>query len=110
MLPASLTGAMGAWILARKMRVLGERYALITVPVAIGARYESRAAQGLAAIAILIATTGYMAPNFLALAIVVDTIFGTGHGVGGWIGVVVTLADSITVGVLAGAYTDIAQS
>jgi len=109
MLPASLTGAMGAWILARKMRVLGERYALITVPDAIGVRYESRAAQGLAAIAILIATTGYMATNFLALGIVIDTIFGTGIGVGIWIGMGVTLAYSITGGILAGIYTDIFQ-
>src|SRR5919107_3178991 len=60
-LPASVTNVMGAWVLAKRMRLLGEARGLITVPDAIGARYRSRLAQGLSAAAILIAIIGYMA-------------------------------------------------
>ncbi|MHB8839264.1 MAG: sodium:solute symporter family transporter, partial [Gemmatimonadaceae bacterium] len=38
-LSASITNTMGAWVLARRMRLLGEARGLITVPDAIGARY-----------------------------------------------------------------------
>ena len=37
-LPASVTNVMGAWVLAKRMRLLGEVRGLITVPDAIGAR------------------------------------------------------------------------
>ncbi len=54
-LPAAVTNVLGAWVLAKRMRLLGEVRGLLTVPDAIGARYDSPAAQGLAALAILIA-------------------------------------------------------
>ena len=47
-LPASVTNVLGAWVLAKRMRLLGEVRGLMTVPDAIGARYRSPAAQGLA--------------------------------------------------------------
>ncbi len=109
MLPASITGAMGAWVLAKRLRLLGELRGLITVPDAIGARYRSRLAQGLSAVAILIAVIGYMATNLLALGLVIDAIFGIGVGPGIWLGTVITLAYSVTGGILAGIYTDIFQ-
>jgi Na+/proline symporter len=55
-LPGAITNAMGAWVLAKKMRLLGEVRGLMTVPDAIGARYRSPAAQGLSAVAILISS------------------------------------------------------
>lgn len=109
MLSASITGAMGAWVLAKRMRLLGEVRGLITVPDAIGARYRSRLAQGLAAAAILIAVIGYMATNILALGIVLDAIFGIGLGWGIWLGMGITLAYSAAGGIVAGIYTDIFQ-
>src|SRR5215216_1931142 len=54
-LPAGITNSMTAWLLAKKLRLLGEARGLITVPDAIGARYRSRLAQGLSGTAILIA-------------------------------------------------------
>ena len=54
-LPGAISNALGAWVLAKKMRLLGEVRGLITVPDAIGARYRSRTAQGLSAVGILIA-------------------------------------------------------
>lgn len=108
-LPASLTNTMGAWVLAKRMRLLGEVRGLITIPDAIGARYRSRAAQGLSGIAILVAIIGYMATNVLALGLVVDAVFGTGLAWGIWIGLAVVMAYSAAGGILAGVYTDLFQ-
>src|SRR5688572_17811383 len=108
-LPASLTNTMGAWVLAKRMRLLAEARNVYTVPDAIGARYRSPAAQGLSALAILIAIVGYMAANILALGLVIDAIFGIGIGRAIWIGTGVTLAYSAAGGILAGVYTDVFQ-
>lgn len=108
-LPAGITSTMAAWVLAKRLRLLGELRGLLTVPDAIGARYRSPAAQGLAGAAILIAVAGYMATNLLALGLVVDAIFGTGLGWGIWIGTAVTLAYTVSGGILAGVYTDVFQ-
>lgn len=108
-LPLSLTNAMSAWVLAKRMRLLAEVREMVTVPDAIGARYGSRLAQGLSAVAILIAIVGYMATNILALGLVVDAIFGIGLGWGIWAGTLITLAYSASGGILAGVYTDVFQ-
>lgn len=108
-LPAAVTSSMTSWALAKRMRLLGEVRGLITVPDAIGARYRSPAAQGLSALAILIAVIGYMATNILALGLVIDAIFGTGLAWGVWIGMAVVLAYSVAGGILAGVYTDVFQ-
>src|SRR5678816_285413 len=108
-LPASVTNVMGAWVLAKRIRLLGEARGLITVPDAIGARYRSPAAQGLAAIAMLVGIVGYMATNALAMGVVINAIFGVGIGWGIWLGMGVTLAYSAAGGILAGIYNDVFQ-
>jgi len=108
-LPASVTNVMGAWVLAKRMRLLGEARGLMTVPDAIGARYRSPAAQGLAGIAMLVGIIGYMATNALAMGVVINAIFGVGIGWGIWLGMGVTLAYSVAGGILAGIYNDVFQ-
>lgn len=108
-LPAGMTNTMTAWAVAKKMRLLREARGLMTVPDAIGARYRSPAAQGLSALAILIAIIGYMATNILALGLVIDAIFGIGLSWGIWLGMGITLAYSASGGILAGVYTDVFQ-
>ena len=108
-LPAAVTNVMGAWVLAKRMRLLGEARGLITIPDAIGARYNSRAAQGISAVAILVGIIGYMATNALAMGVVINSIFGVGLGWGIWIGMGVTLAYSASGGILAGIYNDVFQ-
>jgi Na+/proline symporter len=108
-LPTAVTSAMGAWVLAKRMRLLGEVCGAMTVPDAIGIRYRSRAAQGLAAIAILIATVGYAATNVLALGVVVAALTGWSLGVSIWVGTAVVFAYSVSGGILAGIYTDLFQ-
>jgi Na+/proline symporter len=109
LLPAAITSSLGAWMLAKRMRLLGEVRGLITVPDAIGARYRSPLAQGLSATAILVAVIGYMATNILALGLVIDAIFGTGLTWGVWIGMAIVLGYSVAGGILAGVYTDVFQ-
>ena len=108
-LPGAITNALGAWVLAKRMRLLGEARGLFTVPDAIGARYRSPVAQGLAAVAVLVAVVGYIATNLLALGLVIDAIFGTGLAPGIWIGTGVILAYSVAGGIMAGIYTDVFQ-
>ena len=108
-LPASLTNTLGAWALARPLHDLAESHGVITIPGAIGARYGSRAAQGWAAVAILVALLGYIATNFLALGYVLDAVFGTGLGAAIWIGAIVVLAYTVAGGILAGVYADVFQ-
>lgn len=108
-LPASITNSMGAWVLAKRMRLLAEVRPVITVPDAIGARYGSRLAQGLAGVAILVAVVGYMGTNILALGIVIEAIFGLGLAWGIWLGMGIVLAYSVAGGILAGVYADVFQ-
>jgi Na+/proline symporter len=108
-LPASVTNVLGAWVLAKRMRLLGEVRGLMTVPGAIGARYRSPLAQGLSGVAILFGIVGYMATNCLAMGYVLDAIFGVGITAGIWIGTGVTLAYSVAGGILAGIYNDVFQ-
>jgi len=108
-LPASVTNVMGAWVLAKRMRLLGEARGLMTVPDAIGARYNSPAAQGLSGIAMLVGIIGYMATNALAMGVVINAIFGVGLGWGIWLGMSITLAYSVAGGILAGIYNDVFQ-
>ena len=91
------------------MRLLREVRRLVTVPDAVGARYRSATAQGICAVAILIATIGYIATNLLALGLVLDAIFGTGLRSGVLIGTATVVAYSATGGILAGVYTDVFQ-
>ena len=108
-LSASITGTMGAWVLGKRMRLLAEVRDLVTVPDAIGARYDSLAAQGLSAVTILVAVVGYTATNVLALGLIVHAVFGVGLGPAIWIGMLVVLSYSATGGILAGVYTDLFQ-
>jgi Na+/proline symporter len=108
-MPATITNSMTAWVLAKRLRLLGEARRVITVPDAIGARYRSPAAQGLAGLAIIVAVVSYMATNVLALGLVIDAIFGLGLGPSIWVGTLVTVAYTASGGILAGVYTDVFQ-
>jgi Na+/proline symporter len=108
-LSASVTNVMGAWVLAKRMRLLGEARDLMTIPDAIGARYRSPFAQGLSGVAILVGVLGYMATNALAMGVVIDAIFGIGLAWGIWMGMGITLAYSVAGGILAGIYVDVFQ-
>lgn len=108
-LPAAITSSLVAWVLAKRLRLLAEVRGVMTVPAAIGVRYQSPAAQGLSALAILVAVVGYTATNILALGVVINAIFGVGLAWGIWGGMAITLAYSASGGILAGIYNDVMQ-
>ena len=108
-LPAALTNSMGAWVIAKRLRLLAEVRDMLTIPDAIGARYASRLAQGLAAVAIIIAVIGYMATNILALGLVIDAVFAPGLTPAIWIGTAIVVGYSVSGGILAGVYNDVFQ-
>ena len=108
-LPLGLTGALGAWVLGKRLRLLTEVRSVMTIPGALGARFRSPAVQGLSAVAIVLAVVGYLATNLLALGLVIDAVFATGLSAGIWLGMALTLAYSVAGGMLAGVYTDLFQ-
>ncbi len=108
-LPAGITNAVGAWVLAKRLRLLAEVREVMTLPDAIGARYRSPAAQGLAGASVLLAVIGYLATQVLALGIVLESVLGTGLTAGIWIGAGVTLAYSVGGGIRAAIWTDVLQ-
>jgi Na+/proline symporter len=108
-LPAALTGALSGWALARPLRLLAEVRGVMTIPAAIGARYRSPAAQGLAGMAILAAVIGYLATNLVALGLVLDALFGLGHTPAIVLGAAIVLSYTMAGGILAGIYTDLFQ-
>jgi Na+/proline symporter len=108
-LPVSITAILKTAVVGTRLRLFGEARGLVTIPEAIGARYRSPAAQGLAAVSILIAVVGYLATNLLAMGLVTDALFHTGRATGIWIGALLVLGYSIGGGILAGVYADVFQ-
>ena len=108
-LPAALTNTYGALVLGARMRALGEKHRLVTVPDALALRYGSRAVQGWSAIAILVGVVGYLGTNILALGLVVRALFGLELAPALWIGTALLVAYSASGGILAGIWVDVFQ-
>jgi SSS family transporter len=115
-LPVGFTSGLLCWVVAKRLRLLAEAREVYTIPDAIAARYRSRPASGLAAVAVALGTVGYLGSQMLALGILIETIFGTRDLLGPWslpvailLGAVVVAAYSAAGGMLAGVYTDVLQ-
>jgi len=109
-LPVSFTSGLLCWVVARKLRDLAEIRELFTVPDAIACRYESRAASGLAAIAVATGSIAYLAAQLLALGVILQSVFAVKNlAVAIAIGLVVLVAYSVAGGMIAGVYTDLVQ-
>lgn len=108
-LPATVTNALSAWVLAKRLRLVAEIRPVLTLPDVVRLRYDSRWAQGLSAVAILLGVIGYMATQVAGLGVVMDSVFGIGQGWGIWLGTAIVLAYAVTGGIKAGIYTDLAQ-
>ena len=106
-LPASLTNSMAAWVLAEADAIAGGSAGSSPCRTPSAPEYRSPAAQGLAAVAILIAIVGYMGTNLLALGIVIDTVFGTGFGWGRVWALRPYSPTRYRAAFLAGVYTDL---
>jgi Na+/proline symporter len=115
-IPVSFTAGLLCWVLAKRLRLLSEVREVFTVPDAILCRYRSRTAAGLAALAVIVGTIGYLGAQLQALGVLIEAIFGTGDLLGAWslpvamsIGLVVVLFYATAGGMVAGVYTDLFQ-
>jgi SSS family transporter len=114
--PVSFTGGLLCWVLAKRLRLLAEVREVFTVPDAVFYRYRSRRASGLAALAVIVGTIGYLGAQLQALGVLIEAIFGTRDLLGAWslplamsIGLLVVLFYAVAGGMVAGVYTDLFQ-
>jgi Na+/proline symporter len=116
------TAGMLCWAVAKRLRLLAEVREVFTVPDAVLVRFGSRRASGLAAVAVLVGTVGYLGAQLLALGVLVEAVFGTRELIAGWglaeawslplamaAGAAVVLFYSVAGGMVAGVYTDVVQ-
>ncbi len=115
-IPVSFTSGLLCWVVAKRLRLLAEVRQVYTVPEALQARYRNRAVSGLAAVAVLLGTVGYLGAQLQALAVVIEAVFGTREifgeaslAVGMAIGLVVIVFYATAGGMVAGVYTDLLQ-
>lgn len=114
--PVSFTAGLLCWTVAKRLRLLAEVREVFTVPDAIYYRYGSRTASGLAAVAVVMGTLGYLGAQLQALGVLIEAIFGTRAMFGGsslavamTVGLLVVLFYSVAGGMVAGVYTDVFQ-
>jgi len=67
--PVGFTAGLLCWVVARPLRMLAEVREVYTIPDAVFHRYGSRAASGLAALAIVLGTTAYLGAQMRALGL-----------------------------------------
>ena len=115
-IPVSFTAGLLCWVVAKRLRLLAGVREVYTVPDVILCRYRSRSASGLAAVAVVVGTVGYLGAQLLALGILIEAIFGLERIVGGWalavamtVGVLVVVFYATAGGMVAGVYTDLVQ-
>ena len=109
-LPVGLTSGLLCWVLAPRLRLLAEIREVYTLPDAIACRFGSRWAAGLAALAVAFGCAAYLAVQLLALAVLLQSIFGlSGLAPAMALGLSVLLAYSVLGGMVAGVYTDLFQ-
>ncbi len=114
--PVSFTGALLAWVIGKRLRLLAEVREVFTVPDAFRVRFGSRAAGGVAAVAVLVGSIGYLGAQILALGVLGENLFGTRALLGAWslpvvmaVGAVLLTSYCVAGGMVAGVYTDVFQ-
>ena len=115
-LPLGFTAGLLCWVVAKRLRLLAGVRQIYTVPDAVLCRYRSRLASGLAAVAVLVGTVAYLGAQLLALARILEAIFGLRQRLGTAslvtamaVGLVVVLFYATAGGMVAGVYTDLFQ-
>lgn len=115
-IPIGFTSGLLCWVVGKRLRLLAGLREIYTVSDVIFCRYRSRRASGLAAIAVIIGTIGYLGAQLQALGILVETVFGVKALFGQWSLLVAMILGSVVVvfyatagGMVAGVYTDLFQ-
>jgi Na+/proline symporter len=115
-LPVGVTAAMLCWVVARPLRLLAGAQEIYTVPDVMRARFGGRWPAGLAAVAIVVGSVGYLGAQLQALGLVIDAVFGISGTLGAWgpaaamaVGLALVLVYAVVGGMLAGVLTDVIQ-
>jgi len=115
-IPVSFTAGLLCWVLAKRLRLLAGVREVYTIPDAIYARYRSRSASAVAAIAVIVGTVAYLGLQFLAMGRLLEAVLGTRAYFGAQsltvavgVGVAVVLVYATLGGMIAGVYTDLVQ-
>ncbi len=108
-MPAAASFALAWYLLAKRLKGLAMVRPMMTIPDAVAARYNSRLARGLAAVAILLGVIGYLGTQTLAMGVVLARIFELELAAGVALGVAIVAVYSVAGGMIAGIYTDVAQ-
>ncbi len=117
MILSAMTGYTLAFaLLARRLRVISELRDSVSLPDVVAARYGSRSAGALMAVALLVGVMGYLATQMLAMARVLQDVLAAVPAIGELhlvtcvaISTAVLLFYCVTGGVIAGVYTDLVQ-
>ena len=110
-----LSYTMCFFLLAKRLRILAEVRESISLPAAVEARYRSRAAGGLTALAILLGVLGYLGTQILAMATVLKQVLAgvlpieLSLTVCAFLSVGLLVFYCVTGGIIASVYTDLAQ-
>ncbi len=113
---SSMGYALSFVLLGKRMRIIAELRDTVSVPDAVQARYGSRPARFLTAVAILLGVLGYLATQLLAMATVLQALLASTS----WfaeisfvtcvlVSVAVLLFYCVTGGIIASVYTDVVQ-
>jgi sodium/proline symporter len=106
---APLAFPVSWYVLGKKMRLLSEVRDVLTIPDAAYARYESDTVRLLTAISVLLGVISYLGVQFLAIAFILQSVFGVSEVVALLIGLVVIGVYTVGGGMIAGIVTDLIQ-
>lgn len=97
------------WFTAAVLAPRFTRVRELTLPAFIGRRYYSKAARGVAALIVLIATVVFIQAQIVAGGLVANIVFGLSTEHGMIVFTIVLLAYTVVGGMIAVAYTDFLQ-
>lgn len=100
---------LGYWLLARKMRVLGEVKNAITAADAVYYRFQDERARLLAATAVFLGVIGYLAAQYAALGVIGSLILPLGFFEALLVSFVIVGLYTVLGGILAAVWSDAVQ-
>ena len=109
LLCASFSVCLVFFLLAKRLRLLGEARDALSVPGVLAARFSSEGTRGLAAVAVLLGTVGYLGVQIRAMATLVQQLL---VGSGAWSDAPLTACVGLSLGVvvLYGAFGGVLAS
>ncbi|PWI57888.1 sodium:solute symporter [Sulfoacidibacillus thermotolerans] len=108
---AILGFSIAAFLVGRKMRTLAEIREVLSIPDAVALRYPSvkKTIRVLSIIGIMSGMLGYLSVEFMALGVVLSSLFAISFWTGALIGAAIVSVYTILGGIASGIWTDLIQ-